>query len=172
MKILVAVDGSSCSSRAIDYVSSRVWGENDQFLVLSVVGPIPAELPFVLNSKDHESVRDRLYKLGNDFVENATSRLSKAVPQHKIEGKVLNGPTAETICKMAFAWNADLIVIGSHGRQGFSHFLLGSVAEEVLRHSPCSVEIVKDKRDFVMGVGPQRSKIRSGGKDSADPYLS
>lgn len=40
-------------------------------------------------------------------------------------------------------WNADLIMLGSHGKRGLDRFLLGSVSEAVSRHAPCSVEIVR-----------------------------
>jgi nucleotide-binding universal stress UspA family protein len=50
-------------------------------------------------------------------------------------------PPAE-IVKEAKEWPADLIVIGSHGRRGIQRFLLGSVAEAVVRHAPCPVLVV------------------------------
>ena len=50
-------------------------------------------------------------------------------------------------------WNADLIVLGSHGRRGFSSILLGSVSEGVATHAGCSVEIIR--------VTPVRSKVTS-----------
>lgn len=45
--------------------------------------------------------------------------------------------------EQASKWGADLIVLGSHGRKGLKHFLLGSVSETVARHAICSVEIVR-----------------------------
>ena len=55
------------------------------------------------------------------------------------------GNVKAELIDLAEKWGADLIVMGSHGRTGFDRFLLGSVAEEILRQSPCSVEIVKGK---------------------------
>lgn len=49
------------------------------------------------------------------------------------------GPTAETIVDQSVASDADLLVMGTHGRSGFKRLLLGSVAEEVLRSAPCPV---------------------------------
>lgn len=40
-------------------------------------------------------------------------------------------------------WNADLVILGSHGRKGMEHFLMGSVSEAVARYAPCSVYIVR-----------------------------
>lgn len=49
------------------------------------------------------------------------------------------------ILRVAEEWNADLIILGSHGRTGVSRWLLGSVAEHVVRHASCSVEVARHK---------------------------
>jgi nucleotide-binding universal stress UspA family protein len=52
--------------------------------------------------------------------------------------------SSATLCAMAEEINADLIVIGSHGREGLlDHVLVGSTAERVVRHAPCTVLITK-----------------------------
>lgn len=50
-----------------------------------------------------------------------------------------NGEPAATICGVANSWQADLIVVGSHGRRGLSELLLGSVSNYVMHHATCSV---------------------------------
>jgi nucleotide-binding universal stress UspA family protein len=55
------------------------------------------------------------------------------------------GHAAEAIGKAARDWDADLIVMGSHGRGSLGRALLGSVSEAVVRHSPCPVMIVRGK---------------------------
>ena len=61
----------------------------------------------------------------------------------KVEAAVEKGDIREKIIDAAAAWPAGLIVIGSHGRRGVQRFLLGSVAEFVVRHAPCSVQVVR-----------------------------
>jgi nucleotide-binding universal stress UspA family protein len=56
---------------------------------------------------------------------------------------VETGDVRESIIDAAAAWQADLIIVGSHGQSGLRRFLLGSVAEFVARHAACSVEIVR-----------------------------
>jgi nucleotide-binding universal stress UspA family protein len=53
------------------------------------------------------------------------------------------GHAAEVIGRVAGDWPADLIVIGSHGREGLGRILLGSVAEAVVRHAPCPVLVIR-----------------------------
>ena len=62
---------------------------------------------------------------------------------------VLSGNPKEVILEEAKKWNADLIVVGSHGRRGFKRFLLGSVSEAIAINAHCSVVVVR-------GSVPQR----------------
>jgi nucleotide-binding universal stress UspA family protein len=65
--------------------------------------------------------------------------------------EVRNGPTFVEIVRYAKAVDVDLIVMGTHGRGGIVHALLGSVAEKVVRKAPCPVLTVRDKgHQFVM----------------------
>ena len=66
----------------------------------------------------------------------------------KATAAVLSGNPKEVILEEAKKWNADLIVVGSHGRRGFKRFLLGSVSEAVAMNAHCSVVVVR---------GPARS---------------
>jgi len=148
MKIVVAVDGSECSTFAVEELSKRLWLKDDQFQILAVVEPIPTEfgigyIPPVAASGE---LTDRLLNDTAEFAAKAATIIQKALPENEVDVKVATGQAAETICKQAEDFDADKIVMGSHGRKGISHFLLGSVAEEVLKRSPCSVEIVKTKK--------------------------
>jgi len=58
-------------------------------------------------------------------------------------GTVENGDPKSKILEVARDLRADLIVLGSHGRKGLEHFLMGSVSEAVAQHAHCSVEIVR-----------------------------
>jgi nucleotide-binding universal stress UspA family protein len=60
-----------------------------------------------------------------------------------VHALVEKGDPRAVIVDHAARWNADLIVLGSHGFKGLDRLLIGSVSEAVLRHAPCSVEIVR-----------------------------
>lgn len=64
----------------------------------------------------------------------------------KVTRAVRIGSTWDTIVQYAKEYAIDLIVMGSHGRTGLSHVLLGSVAERVVQHAPCSVLTVRPDR--------------------------
>ena len=61
----------------------------------------------------------------------------------QVETQVMVGEPFADICQSAAQEQADLIIMGSHGRTGLSHVLLGSVAERVVRHAPCPVLVVR-----------------------------
>lgn len=61
----------------------------------------------------------------------------------KATAAVRSGNPKELILEEAKEWNADLIVVGSHGRRGFRRFLLGSVSEAVAMKAHCSVVVLR-----------------------------
>jgi nucleotide-binding universal stress UspA family protein len=80
----------------------------------------------------------------------------RAVPQIKhVVAHVRRGGPAEHIVQLASHLDADLIVVGTHGRRGLERFLLGSVAERVLRLARCPVYVVRPKDHLGVGKIPE-----------------
>ena len=73
-----------------------------------------------------------------------------ALPMEQVAVYVATGVPSERIISLATAVDADLIVLGTHGRHGIGRMLLGSVAEEVVRRAPCGVLVIRP-RDFLEG---------------------
>ena len=71
--------------------------------------------------------------------------VDKVFKDYKIWTFVEKGKPFEAVLKVAEEWEADLIVLGTHGRTGLSHLLMGSVAEKVVRHSTKPLFIVPTK---------------------------
>lgn len=82
------------------------------------------------------------------YVKDAERQLAEDVAAVKAPGvnadaRVISGRPVQVICGLATDEKASLVVLGSHGRHGLERFFVGSVAEGVVRHSPCAVLIVK-----------------------------
>ncbi len=125
-RVLLATDGSETSAAAAQAVAARPWPEGSEFKVVSV------EEPWTIRSS-------RLQP--QEAVSSAEQVLASA--GLKASGEVLSGNPKEVILEDAKKWNADLIVVGSHGRRGFKRFLLGSVSEAVAMTAHCSVVVVR-----------------------------
>lgn len=81
----------------------------------------------------------------NDLTKNQQHIIENVFKDYKVTCFVERGKTFEVILKVAEEWNADLIVLGTHGRTGLSHLLTGSVAEKVIRHSTLPLYIIPTK---------------------------
>ena len=140
MRILVAVDESKFSEAAVNAVVSQYRPGTSELRVVHVLQPIAVSVPPQM-APGYTPELAAQAKEAENLVEGVTQKLRAA--GFRVEGQVIKGDVREGIVDMAKEWQAVLIVLGSHGRTGLRRFLLGSVAEFVARHAPCSVEIVR-----------------------------
>jgi len=140
MKILLAVDDSKYSEAAVRDVAEELHSKDSEVLVLHALPPISVAAPPQM-APGYAPELEEAAKRGRELVDRVAQTLRSA--GRRIETAVVHGDVREAIVDRAAQWGADLIVLGSHGRRGASHFLLGSVAESVARHAPCSVKIVR-----------------------------
>ena len=144
MRILLAIDGSPHSQAAVDEVAHRPWPSNSQLRVMSVIQPYaPPATEFVLAGSAFEDMRQQQASSAEEIIERAAELLKKA--GLSTETAVREGDPRSAIVDEAHEWGADLIVVGSHGRTGLSRWLLGSVAQAIVGHAPCSVEVVRQR---------------------------
>lgn len=146
MRILVATDGSDFSVAALHSVANRPWPIESVAKVISVPEfPIFKDFAYL---ETHE-VKD----LGRASMEDA--KLSVAAGVGMLSGSALKSfsevPTIEerpyrVILNEAETWQADMIVVGSHGRTGFDLIVMGSVAEAVALHAKCLVEVIREQK--------------------------
>ena len=136
MKILLAVDDSKFSEAAIQAVITRHQRPGTEIKVLHVI-----DLGLPIQTSYAERFRQQFLKQGEALVARAAKRLQ--AEGLSVVTAVEEGNPKTSIIDNAERWQADLVVLGSHGRTGLEHFLMGSVADAVARHAPCSVEIVR-----------------------------
>jgi len=140
MRILVGVDDSKFSEETLQAVVAQFRPENTEIRLLHVVQPIAISAPPQMSAKYAPELEDQ-EKQARELVEHAAKTLRAA--GFKVDTAVEKGDVRLKIIDSAAEWNADLIVIGSHGRSGIPRLLLGSVAEFVARNALCSVEMVR-----------------------------
>jgi nucleotide-binding universal stress UspA family protein len=150
MKILLATDGSDCSVEAARSIARRPWPDGTVFKVLSVEELLVLDGQITASSLSSVYPASLLEELTTQARDHANSAAETAKQVLKSAGmKVLDdhappiGEPRAIILDTAKTWGADLIVLGSHGRRGLDHFLMGSVAESVAVHAHCSVEVIR-----------------------------
>ena len=126
-RVLLATDGSETASIAAESLSIRPWPEGSEFRIVTVEEPWVMEPTSVIRN-----------------IDNTEKVLTSAGLKATVA--VFSGNPKEVILDEAKEWNADLIVVGSHGRRGFKRFLLGSVSEAVAMNAHCSVVVVRSAR--------------------------
>jgi nucleotide-binding universal stress UspA family protein len=142
MRILLAVDGSSPSQVAIDEVARRPWPPSSTVRIISVVRLyVPPAVEFVPAATAPDQIWQEHMDEAGQIAARAAERVANA--GLSVDTVTRQGDPRTTIVDEAKDWAADLIVVGSHGRTGVSRLLLGSVAQAVVAHAPCSVEVVR-----------------------------
>jgi nucleotide-binding universal stress UspA family protein len=142
-QILVPTDFSPTSDLALDYAREIAQRFGASLHLLHVL-----EDPFVHGPFASDLFIDERADVRRAILDDARARLARRVRRREGEvaaasAEIVSGHSAETIVTHAHELGADLIVMGTHGRTGLAHLLIGSVAERVFRTSPCPVMTVR-----------------------------
>lgn len=142
MNIILATDGSEGAEAAGEAIVSRPWPDGT---TIHVVSAIPHSLPPPPGPAWESYGYDRYHAHLVEEAERIVARTADILRRGGLhaETKVVTGDPRVIIVEEAERWPADLIVVGSRGLTGVKRWLLGSVAQSVLRHAPCSVEVVR-----------------------------
>jgi nucleotide-binding universal stress UspA family protein len=137
MKVLIAIDATLTSNLIIKEIAMRKWVADTSMCMLYVVNPKSRASEFV----DVESY----VAVENEAATSMVRSMAKELQRNglKASATIIKGGVAKTIIDHAKQWEADLLIIGSNESRGLASFFLGSTASEVIRHAPCTVEIIK-----------------------------
>ncbi|MGA1868362.1 MAG: universal stress protein [bacterium] len=141
-KILIPVDGSGFSLEALRYASSFASEFNITVYLMTVIErqngmyDVYAEQNFLIERES--DILDRI----NKRLEETEKTAKEMGIQHTVTVAECGIPY-QKITEYATKNNIDLIVMGTHGRSGIAHFLIGSVTEKVIRTAPCPVLVVR-----------------------------
>lgn len=143
-RILVPIDGSHTSTRGLQEAVRLAGTEHALVRLVHVVDESALTLTPELAATDTTHLLNELVKAGKQVMRNAVSLAERhgVAVEHMIYEKLV-GRVADVILKEAKDWRADLIVMGTHGRRGITHAVMGSDAETVVRSSPVPVLLVR-----------------------------
>jgi nucleotide-binding universal stress UspA family protein len=150
-RILVPVDFSPHAERAFCYATTLAHRLGARLGLVHVV-----DNPFVAGTWSSEVYVPNIDQLLGQLIADAEERLaglreSAAALGLTAETMVLRGRPWQAVVEHARAGGFDLIVMGTHGRTGLAHAVMGSVAEQVVRHAPCPVLTIRAEAAIPMG---------------------
>ncbi|MFT4069279.1 universal stress protein [Paraburkholderia sp.] len=141
-RILVAVDGSNTSRRAFEAALDLAKSSGAVLRPFYVVENTP--MYFEAPGYDPSILRNRLIEEGQEL----RAEFTKAMAEQGVKGEPAVseasslGDVSEIVLKAAAEFNADLLVMGTHGRRGFQRLILGSVAERCVRQATLPVLLI------------------------------
>lgn len=148
-RILVAIDDTPCSEKAIDYAKDLSKIFHSAVALVNVTSPTsPAsygadpllgQQPIIVpevSEIEQQNAQRYLEEISREFENSSSVYIFNRI-----------GSIKEEILATAHEWSADLIIMGSNGRTGFDHFISGSVSEAVIRKTHCPVLVIPGKED-------------------------
>ncbi len=139
-KILVPVDGSSTSNKALDYALQLAKENHSQVRALHAID----ELGYLSSYEYSGELMATARKNGTEVLQNAV--IAAQALNVPADTRLVDQPgqrLGQTVADEAASWGADLIVVGTHGRRGVGRVLLGSGAEQIVRMATVPVLTVR-----------------------------
>lgn len=150
MRILITTDGSDFSTAAVEKACEIVAdAARTEFKIVSVYEfALPLDV-FPSPDEFHEKLETNARQQAEEFAESAANIVRSRFPDNtpSIETEVAPGAPEQVVVETAREWNADMIVVGSHGRGFWERMLLGSTTDALVHHAPCSVLVVRRKSE-------------------------
>lgn len=144
-RILIPMDGSKTSMLAFQEAISLAKTMHAKLCILHVIEKIPDLISFPIDVGQYRALAT---KNGKKLLE----KFKKTAIKHKIpteikliESKDFKQKVSTKISQAAKSWKANVLVMGTHGRSGFNRFMLGSVAEEILKTTKIPILLVRGK---------------------------
>lgn len=146
-RVVVAVDGSDIATEAVASVKRWPFLSTTTIRTLSVAPEPVMWWPVEHLRGTPEPEADERDAAADVLMEHdataAEAASALAAAGFAVQPEVRKGPAAAAIVTFLREWDADLVIMGSHGRTGVSRLLLGSVARNVLHHAECSVLVIR-----------------------------
>lgn len=138
-KILVPLDGSKFAEAVLPHVQTLAKDEGAEIILLTI--PAIPSVEFIARNPGltRNAIEETEVKTGKYLEAEITNLKNKGA---KVRGILREGPISETILQVADEVHADMIAMSTHSRTGISHWLMGSVADEVVHNAHVPVILV------------------------------
>lgn len=137
--IIVGIDGSGHSERALEWAINEAAIRNAPLTVLTVHQAVVGYWGSAVAYPGDHALAEKSRQAAQEATDNALAGLGQSRPA-SVTVQAVNGIPAEEL--VAAGKDADMIVVGSRGAGGFARLLLGSVSTQVTHHAHCPVVII------------------------------
>lgn len=144
-KILVPVDFSACGREALRYGVELTSRYDAELHLLHVLDIRYAGADYVMGLPNFQGFEEEMRRHAEAEMEKLAS--APDLEGRSVQSSLREGIPSQEILSMAEEIGADLIVMGTHGRTGLEHLVLGSTAERVVRMAPCPVLTVRTREE-------------------------
>ena len=146
MRILITTDGSDFSREAVEKCCQMVVKPEET--AIKIVSVYELTLPldvFPAPTDFSERLESSAREQAEEFAEQSAAIIRRHFPDSNIDItlQIAVGAPEQILIEEAKEWNADLVVVGSHGRGFWGRMLLGSTTDALVHHAPCSVLVVR-----------------------------
>lgn len=148
-RVIIAMDDKDNADKLVEHVLSSNWPVNTTFKCINVVPEKPGPLLTHLGAEAMKSMKlhyDAMVAQRTSWLDAAEVKLNDRFGNKSAHAEMLRGDAKTELIEKAKEWEADLVILGSHGRRGIDKLILGSVSEAVAVHSMSSVEVVPQKQ--------------------------
>jgi nucleotide-binding universal stress UspA family protein len=145
-RLILGLDGSSCSEAAVISVTARSWPAGTLVRLVTATGAISLPPPPSHRNEptaDERSRREQELVLEEAHQFQERARLALAARGLETSSVIKEGDPKHLIVSEARSWEADCVFVGSTGLSRFERLILGSVSAAVVPRAPCSVEVVR-----------------------------
>lgn len=149
MRVLIATNGLSPEVLAAQVAAERPWPRGSSFCLMHVLDPYPFSRTPLSFDRAKELVLHNLQVAGQGLKQAGW----------EVTAEICLGSPRRGINRFAGAWKADLIMVGCNDASDLTRLFLGSTAQSVVRHAPCSVEVVRPRPDGSASFANQPMKI-------------
>lgn len=167
---MLAVDGSEYSLAAVEEAARMIWPEGSMVKIVSVAEmPAPVAPWAMPMPSEFFKEWDRIFE--EQAIANITRALARFVeidPRTETITKTLDGDPKTAILDEAERWDADLIILGTHGYNALERLWLGSVSRAVASNSKCSIEIVRRRKNHDASELGLKILLAVDGSESSD----
>lgn len=151
-QILVPVDGSDTANKALQAALELAKDSGGRVRAIHVMEEVAYASNFNQFGVYTEELLNAMQEAGKGILQDAMTRARSAgVAADTLLFDSVSGRLAEVVANAAREWNADLIVVGTHGRRGVGRMLMGSGAEQIIRLAPVPVLVIRSGAESSSG---------------------